>query len=308
MNEHLEEMIFYWGISIAGQGTDSAGELKYLAHCPRSGHHNNGDKRASAVLYSNGWFHCSACGFNENLFLAAGKRIPKSLQKKHSAKPYTYPGKLEIAPENKHNKLLVIPAISSPDEELQGWIGSRGIAPEFLRDFDCLHWAYGGLRISGQSENISNYWYRFAIPIHDDSGRLISYELRKYRETDLNDTKFPKVMYPKGFQRSYFLWNQHQVDITKPVFIAEGILDVQKLYAIGEKNIASTFGSKISDKQLEFIRKIPEVVWVLDNDAAGKQAYLDVCSVNKNTRVVQPPRHDLGECTLDEVRECICKL
>ncbi len=131
--------------------------------------------------------------------------------------------------------------------------------------------------------------HRLAIPCCDDKGRLIRYEFRKFKDFD-NDL-MPKGMVPEGLSpwkassgiKMEFNALQH------PVYGAEGILYLTKLFDTGITNVIATYGSGVTPKQLGFIKAIPLLIWCMDRDEAGLKVVQEISQARGGNLKVMIP-------------------
>ena len=144
---------------------------------------------------------------------------------------------------------------------LQGYISSRMITEEFIKWSGMFEWRNGYCRYA---DNLTPYeaFDRLAFPIYDNEGRLISFELRKYKNFEDN---WPKVLYPTNSPHKRFVYNQSKWDKFSSIYITEGMMDLPQLFMkVGPERIGCTFGSQISDHQIDILCSIPNLVICID--------------------------------------------
>lgn len=114
--------------------------------------------------------------------------------------------------------------------------------------------------------------YPIVFPLLEN-GMFRGYVLRT---TDKNVEANRKYMYNSGFKRKLFLVGTYKK--AEPILLVEGYLDFLAAKQLGIENVAAILGWKISNEQLEKIKKkgIKHVICGLDNaaaDKAGKAGY-----------------------------------
>lgn len=82
------------------------------------------------------------------------------------------------------------------------------------------------------------------------------------------DDRKPKYMYPYGLSVSQYLLGVKRLDIHKPLYVVEGLLDSGLLNSYGIQ--AAAIGTSTpSQKQIEYLKTFSELVLALDADDAG---------------------------------------
>lgn len=79
----------------------------------------------------------------------------------------------------------------------------------------------------------------------------------------------PKVKYETNSRIKETLWNINNLDYSKPLFLVEGIGSLPKIWTHISKNCTCTFGSKITEDQLIYLRKFLTIIVIPDKDEAG---------------------------------------
>ena len=77
------------------------------------------------------------------------------------------------------------------------------------------------------------------------------------------------------FEKSMVLYGEHlvgQVTEAEPLVVVESQMSVLWLYQAGIRNVVSTLGSQVSQRQVERISRYPWVVLGFDEDDAGVKA------------------------------------
>lgn len=189
--------------------------------------------------------------------------------------------------ENKVNldiRGVLIPWRQSP--EAVEYVKNRYI-PEHLAD------KYGFLYSEDSVINRMPFIKRLCIPIYNKEGKLLNMEGR-----DVTFTQKRKCIYP--FDSVKPLYNWYNLDTTKPIFLFEGL--IKMFVAQSDEyfhNSTAIFGSNFSEYQLEFIKSFPEVIYVSDNDKAGKTSVSVLkehyTGILRNLRIVNPNIKDTDE-------------
>lgn len=123
-----------------------------------------------------------------------------------------------------------------------------------------------------------------------------------------------KWLNQKGFNKSNYLYGYGKS--AKPIrdkdsiILVEGQGDVIRMYEAGVKNVVGMFGSSLSDAQEFLIQKtgVSTVILITDNDEAGKKCSIETIEKLKylfNIKVVSYPKKDVGEMTVQEIRDII---
>jgi len=266
----------------------------YVVRCP-SGSHN--DSHPSCMIYHDGWIKCFACGFNMPINKLAEQIGLKErvVYSKPEVKPYVY----------RELKLFAADFVKNPfqfNTRLKGYLEARGVPSQFIDFTGMFEWRNG---YSRYEDNLTPYetFDRLAIPLYDNQGRLIGHELRKYKNFE---DQWPKVLYQSDCPNKRFLYNQHKLDHMMPIYISEGIMDLTNLFTIvGETRIGATYGSNLSEHQLNILNKIPNLIICLDRDKAGIEMVEKIAKIRTNFKVMIPHNKDLGADTLDMVMDCI---
>lgn len=78
----------------------------------------------------------------------------------------------------------------------------------------------------------------------------------------------PKTLYPKNSNVYETLFNVDNLDFTKPLYVCEGLASIPFLSLIFD-NCTCLFGANVSNQQIEYLQKFPEIILIPDNDEAG---------------------------------------
>jgi hypothetical protein len=85
----------------------------------------------------------------------------------------------------------------------------------------------------------------------------------------------PKTFYPKGsLLGKPTIWNYCNLDKNKELYVCEGLASLPRLYSELSNNVTCTFGSIVSDKQMELFNQFKTIIIIKDNDLAG-ESYIE---------------------------------
>ncbi len=110
--------------------------------------------------------------------------------------------------------------------------------------------------------NNTSYVSRLCIPIEHE-GSLISYEGR-----DITGEAPRKVLYPKKSSVGT-LFNFDRLDLTQPVVVVEGLMDLIRVWIHITKNVTTPFGVWLTDTQEQLFNQIPHIILLPDRDKGG---------------------------------------
>lgn len=287
---------YYYDLAMRlGFTLTSQTEKGWQCRCP-SGRHN--DEHPSAILFaSNGFIFCQACGFRMFINQIAKAKGLTGLGIQGSSR-YAEPEYVHREFDYFGGLAGICEANCSQDPVFRNWLEIRGLSADFLDWADAGHWRQGCYSYSGERYHPVRDKLVFAM--YDNEGKMIGAEFRKYSNFE---DGYPKVMYPAGCPKSRFVWNQHRVDKLRSLYVAEGILDLSRLFDLGKRNLASTYGSNLSPHQLKYLSGVPNVVWVLDRDLAGIKALQKLVNVHPDVRVLIPHNKDLGADSLQQAED-----
>ena len=130
----------------------------------------------------------------------------------------------------------------------------------------------------GISENTINY-----LGVKQDKYGNIVFESRdidgtllcvKYRKSEKVKSGEPKMWYQKDASNCPILWNVEKIDLTKPLLVCEGHIDVMSIVEAGWTNVV-TIPNGASDTSwiqfnYEFLEHFNEIILWFDNDSAGR--------------------------------------
>lgn len=101
------------------------------------------------------------------------------------------------------------------------------------------------------------------LPIRDYKGKLFGWQIKRPKNV---------FSYPKFVQKASTLFGLHKLAGTTG-YLFEAPLDAARLHSVGIYGGLATYGSKISDNQLEILADRLDVLYIcMDNDDAGIEA------------------------------------
>jgi hypothetical protein len=170
-----------------------------------------------------------------------------------------------------------------------------------------------GIPLTVASSYDIHYWpshQRVMFPIRAD-GFLFGYQSR----TILSQTEFtlpngkvyriPKIVTSTNLRRDNIVMFQDNLKNSDHAIVCEGPVDAIKCDLVG--GAVATMGKNVSKAQLDIIRNsnVKRVYIALDPDAVAEIKTMARAFPEKETYLLQPPpgRKDLGECSMEEVRD-----
>lgn len=92
----------------------------------------------------------------------------------------------------------------------------------------------------------------------------------KYRSID------KKIFCEKGSEMTLINWDRVDPEIYSTLYVTEGEMDMLSLMEVGFENVVSIPNGASSmewiDKQIDFLKKFDTLIFIMDNDGAGKKA------------------------------------
>lgn len=252
--EEMEDILDRLGIEVVSVTGD---EIK--AHCPahleRKG---RADSNPSWFINSDtGAHNCFSCHFKGSLhslveyvngvdsstataWVNSGERnLTKAFEKLLAPTP--------IVQEQPSFTESVLSAFSSPPDDALASRGITGIAADY---FD-IKW-----------DNTNQNWI---TPIRDPySSKLLGWQEKGYKGRYFKN-------YPTGVIKSATLFGYGQYS-GGDMIVVESPLDTARLASVGILGGVSTYGSAVSNAQVNLIRSADRVVFAMDNDEAGRSA------------------------------------
>lgn len=112
---------------------------------------------------------------------------------------------------------------------------------------------------------------------------IAEYEKKMHKE---HAGKDKKVLYPRGFSVTNYLYNYDNVDRDKPLIVVEGVFDCWAVKRAGYDNVVANFGTHVSDANIKKYYSFPEL-WVIPdkNDASGYALWEELKDKGANRKI-----------------------
>jgi len=266
--------ITYMGLKVT-RSLESGGNIP--THCPF-----HVDKTPSlSINVDDGVFRCFSCqrgGSIEKLFKeVVGESVYKTLNIRYDE--FSAFSQTQRAPVSEQSfETLdreiqislsgnVLPYRASRD--VISYLRKRGISFEIA---DAFKFRYA----EDAYANHVHFVNRLLIPVYE-KGKMISLEGR-----DVTGLAKPKVLYPKDSSVNT-LFELDSLKLDERLYVVEGLMDLALLRMHPAfKNSTSVFGAALTSRQIYLLSKFKEVVYIPDNDDAGKKT---VETLRKNPQV-----------------------
>ena len=243
-----------------------SGRDQYRGLCPI--HRGEGPEAFHANLSRN-VFHCFSCGAGGSVldFISAveGCTLREAALRLQQE---TFPAAETAAPCRKQlvTKKRVPPAplrfALRGVDSTHPYLMTRGIATSTAQVFGVGVYSGPGI-----------FHGRLVIPVHNQRGELVAYCGRSV------DGSAPRYRFPPGFAKSETLFNFHRAAAThKPaVVVVEGFFDCFRLYQAGVRSVVALMGSALYESQQRLLlERFRQVILMLDGDAAGRRATIEI--------------------------------
>ena len=245
-----------------------SGRDQYRGRCPI--HQGEGPEAFHANLRRN-IFHCFSCGAGGSVldFVAAleGCTLREAALRLHQ-KAFV-PGQVAAARGRQLvTKRRDVPAVLGFTrrgvDSTHTYLAARGVDRDTASEFGAGLYSGPGI-FSG----------RLVIPIHNQHGELVAYCGRAV------DNSEPRYRFPPGFAKSAILFNFHRAAAAgKPaVVVVEGFFDCFQLHQAGVRSVVALMGSALYDSQQRLLlKRFRQVILMLDGDAAGRRATIEIAA------------------------------
>lgn len=312
-------------VNVLGLSGKYSSNDRFITKCPFHSPDNN--PSFNIFKHNNQYYYkCFSCnndskGHINTLFKKLlNKSIYKSFNLQNDFESYLYKKDFNINyQEQTINKKinLVKGEILDPfyNQKLIDYLHNRNITDEFIDYFNFGYTKYAEFEVEGV---ITKIYDRFVIPIYDENNNLVNYECRLYDYDKLSEyevdefgkkiKKNKKVLYIKNSNFKSVIFNENNLDYNKPVFITEGILDLNNLFSLGYRNISALFNNQPSEQRLKKLNKFIEINNFMDNDEGGETLFsiLDK-GLEKEFYILIPEKigDDPGKLNLAQTELCI---
>lgn len=269
----------------------------FMACCVNPEHHDKHPSMRIDAEYGN--IHCYGCGFRGpiarllSLYPDVGIDVQdiqfsQALRVSQEDKPYW-----ENKPLPKIDIRGGIHPVQEVPEALE-YLRGRGCSDRFIDYFEiqAARLAY----ING-----TTYWNRVCIPVFY-KGTLVSVEGRDWTKTQKS-----KCIYPaKGMNSGLF--HYEQLDLSKPVILTEGTMDLVSVFEITD-NVTCSFGSELTRLQIELLGRIPHLIAFADPDKAGYKMLAELDKKLPETTRLEvassPDSRDPGDLDAATAAKCL---
>ena len=100
-------------------------------------------------------------------------------------------------------------------------------------------------------------------------------EYRSYARKGSDGEKEYKVIYPSsagGVGGSAYrrLFNIDNLDVTRPLIVCEGIMDIVKIWSYIDKNVTCTYGASLKPQHKRDLQKFKDIIVFSDSDEGGE--------------------------------------
>lgn len=137
-------------------------------------------------------------------------------------------------------------------------------------------------RIRGFSDRVlsaaqicyDQYSGRVVIPIFE-GGRLIGMQKRVIPGNDVDGEWHQKYETTRGFRKSEHVYHIGDLDRSQPILVFESVMSVMRAWDYGLKNSCAIFGSHLSLRQADILRRFPSIILWLDGDESGQRGVSD---------------------------------
>lgn len=200
------------------------------------------------------------------------------------------------------------------NREAYSYARSRFINEEFAEFFRVGYtrdsWVYLQRKDSYLSRPVkTRFQKRLCIPIFEN-GKLVSYEGRDYTRKQERKCLYPASAEGCGSNNYRSLFNIDNLDRDKPLIICEGIMDIVRIWEHISRNVTSTYGSSIKERQKKVIQEFrSDIIVFSDSDAGGITAIEDMDELfpDREFYVAQLPQEDPGDPvnSVDDIKRAI---
>jgi len=264
----------------------------FLGLCPF-----HSDSNPSFSIHKEGFYKCFSCSAKGNLYQLT-KRITgksaKELFNLEDMKSYSFINTLAKPKRNKfpdYSKIVQEGDTINPYDNKQctEYLEKRFITKEFVEYFKLSYAHY-------TTYNFTRFIDRLIIPIYKNSN-LVGIEGR-----DVTGKQKPKVLYCKGSKVNN-IFNYDNLDLSKPVIVVEGIMDMVKIWENLSRNVCSIFGVSLSNYQIETLNTIPHLILFPDGDEAG-EGLLEVLydKLDREFDIVRIQGKDPNDANIREIK------
>lgn len=283
--------------------------------CPN---HNDTNYGSCSINLNTGVFSCFVCGFKKHIVSLVMERMSlgykdsvayiKNIDTASIQKPLITYDKVEDEHKNYDYEDFLLHDFNP---ESYYYTHSRGFTLEFCKQFkvkQCLSRQYRDYfmfpivdtaqeiktfeaRRLKEREHLSELYNQpYSDKLKSDFEDYIDGENIKFRrgklfkgteqvfDDDIYYQLRPKVLYPVNSNVQNTIFNVDNLNYNEILYLVEGFGSVPKIWTHISKNVSCFFGVKLSEKQIEILKKFKNIIHIPDKDKAG---YESVCLLNK---------------------------
>lgn len=134
---------------------------------------------------------------------------------------------------------------------------------------------------------------RIVIPIFE-RGRLIGLQKRVIPGTSTDGRWHAKYETTRGFRKSAHIYHIGELDSSKPILVFESVMSVMRAYDYGLTNSCAIFGSHMSYRQADILKRFPSVILWMDGDESGQRGVRDALRLLKGHQVYVVDSTEIG--------------
>ncbi|HJZ12792.1 MAG TPA: DNA primase [Acidobacteriota bacterium] len=282
---------------------------RHRALCPF-----HSEKTPSFYASENGMFHCFGCGTGGDVikFVMLMEKLDFKECIQLLSSRYGIPLRFVSAGEKREKDQLLdlmrqaaefyhnLLTTHASGQEALDYLEQRGVTRETMRRFQ-LGWAPAGwtgllehfqkrdvppallekcgLVVARQQEGYyDRYRSRVMIPIHDIHGNIIALGGRIFHGTG-EEAKYlnspESAIYSKSHHLFGLYFSKDAIQSQNAALLVEGYFDMIMPFQAGQKNIAASLGTSLTENQARLLRRYTDrVVLFYDPDPAGRAAVL----------------------------------
>jgi len=285
-------------------GGDGTTEIVHSCLLDQVGpHHSNGDEHPSAACnIDKRAYVCYALGWGGSLF-----RLIQKLENKESLSETlgTVGQFLTGATQDSSTMLAELDKLFNPT--LHSQIDLPAYSTKVLDGWSRPHPYWTARGITAEAIAALRLGYderegRIVFP-HFVNGTLVGWQKRAIPGESKDE--HPKYRNSSGFPKSETLYNLDIARLSPRVCVVESPMSVAHAMSLGIPNVVGSWGAKVSEMQLAFLRSFERVYVWFDRDAAGiagEKKLVEGLYRHTDVYVVNPDRgRDMADCNLGEI-------
>ena len=278
-----------------------------------------------AINITSGKYHCYRCGSKGHVDTLYKKAFNRDI---HQSNNYIQP---EVKEEVKVNRYITENNYNFTHTKLNPnkytYTISRGFTNEFVDAFGIRHCLsdiyddYLVIPIQDKIKEINEVEFRklkeyetlqkyfncdysfdrlkrqFKKHVKDNNIKLDSEYKIHFNDEVLSDDTLQylldkKVKYLSGSKIKETIFNIDNLNRDETLYISEGLGSIPKLWSHVSKNCSCTFGSEISQDQIDYLKQFKQVIIIPDNDNAGSKMCFKLHNNLKNLLILSIDQED----------------